>query len=385
MVGFLGRESSRVGIVIAAAFAAAAVNSAYLPLWFADHGLSAADIGVVLGAASLLRVAAGPAGGWIADWLGRPQLVLAVAAGVAAASAALLPALRGVGRLLVVTALLGMSAALLSPLMDALALALARARRLDYGPTRAWGSISYVVATAGSGWLLSRAGSGVVPGLLAGGFAAAAALAWRLPRVEASTRGGSGAAGLLRNRSFLLALTATALIQGSHAAYYAFAPLFWRSAGLSDTVIGLLIAEGVVAEVALFLWGRRLVDRLGPARLTGLAAGACVVRWTALAFVTAWPALALLQLLHVATFAFQHLSTMLVLRELPAERAGMAQTLMSALGFSAASAALVWLTGQLYGTWGGLAFLPMAAVGGSALLVVRPLSRVMGGRAASGR
>ena len=39
----------RVGLFIAACFAAMAVTSAYLPLWFADRGLTAAEIGQVLG------------------------------------------------------------------------------------------------------------------------------------------------------------------------------------------------------------------------------------------------------------------------------------------------------------------------------------------------
>ena len=77
--------------------------------------------------------------------------------------------------------------------------------------------------------------------------------------------------------------------------------------------------------------------RLGPARLTALAASACVVRWTGFAVTTAVPALMALQLLHAMTFAFQHLSSMLVLRATAAGRAAMAQTLTSALGFSAAT------------------------------------------------
>ncbi len=352
------------------------MNSAYLPLWFADHGLSAAEIGQVIGAASLLRVVGGPLGGWAADRLGRPQAVLAIAAGLAAVSAALLPGLHGFPPLLLATALLGAGSALLSPLTDAIALALAALRRLEYGPTRAWGSIAYMLATAGAGALLARVGSGIVPALLVAGYTAAALLAFRIPAVQRPRRSTGRIWAVMHDRAFRVALLATALIQGSHAAYYSFAPLRWRAAGLNDTVIGLLIAEGIVAEIALFLWGRRLVDRLGPARLTAVASLACLVRWTALAFVTDIPALALVQLLHAGTFACQHLSTMLVLRTLPPERAGMAQTLTSALGFSAATAALVWLTGQLYGTWGGLSFLPMAVVGGAGLLLVRPLARL---------
>lgn len=368
----------RVGLVLAAFFAAGAVNAAYFPLWCADRGLTASDIGVVLGAASLLRILGGPGAGWIADRLGRPRLVIGVAAALAAMAASVMPGLGDVMPILLASALLGLCASVLPALTDAVTLALAAARRLEYGPTRAWGSASFMVATAAVGGLVARVGTGVVPWLMAGLYGVAALAALRLPRVEAPRRTAGPVTGLWRSGAFRLALLATALIQGSHAAYYAFAPLHWRAAGLGDATIGLLIAEGIVAEVALFLWGRRLVERLGPAGLTGVAALAFAVRWSAMAFIVDWPALAVLQLLHAATFACQHLSAMLVLRRLPAERAGMAQTLVAALGFSAPTAVLVWLTGQLYGQLGGQVFLLMAAIGGAAVLLVRPLAGATG-------
>ncbi len=372
-------DATRVGLVLAAFFAAGAISSAYLPLWFADHGLTAAEIGLVLGVSSLLRVAAVPGGGWVADRLGRRPLVVMAAAGLAGASAATLPLLHGVGPLLGAMVVFGAAASLLAPLTDAVTLALSAAGRLEYGRTRAWGSIAYMAATAGAGWLLVRTGTASVPWLLAGGYAAAALFALRLPDVTPPARRQGAAAGPFRIPAFRLALVATALIQGSHAAYYSFAPLHWRAAGISDGTIGLLIAEGIVAEIALFLWGRAWIERMGPARLTALAAAACLVRWTATAATTDIAALAAVQLLHAVTFACQHLSAMLVLRGLPAERAAMAQTLMAALGFSLPTAVLVWVSGQLYAPLGGLVFLPMAAVGGAALLTVAGLWRVQQG------
>ena len=371
-------DGTRVGLFLAAFFAAAAVTSAYLPLWFADRGLTASEIGTVLGLGSLLRVVAVPGWGWMADGVGRQRMVLLAAAALAAGCAALLP---GVGQvpdpfwaILVVSAVQGVSASALTPLSDALALALAGAGRLDYGRTRAWGSASYMAATAISGGLLDRTGSAVVPWVLAVGYGAAAAFAALLPEAPPPDRRGGG--NPLRLRAFRAALLATAAIQGAHAAYYGFAPLHWRSLGITDGAIGLLIAEGIVAEVALFVWGRGLVERLGPARLTALAAGLSVLRWTATAFITGVPGLAAVQVHHAGTFAFQHLSTMLVLRTLPAARAGTAQALMSALGFSAPMAALSWLAGQVYGPLGGGTFLVMAVVGGMGVLAVPGLRRV---------
>ena len=79
---------------------------------------------------------------------------------------------------------------------------------------------------------------------------------------------------LFRLPPFRLTVACTALIQGAHAAYYGFAAIYWRHQGFSDAVIGLLFAEGIIAEILLFLRGRRLVERLGPAGLTACAAAA---------------------------------------------------------------------------------------------------------------
>lgn len=362
-------EGVRVGAFLASFFAAAAILCAYLPLWLADRGLSAALIGEVLGAASLIRVVAVPFWGWVADRLGRHRTALSAAAAVAGLGAALLATEPGMPTIAVLVVVGGIAAAALSPLSDAVTLGLAGAGRLDYGRTRAWGSVSYMVATAAGGALLGRAGTSAVPWLIAAGYGVAALLTALLPPDRPTGRSPRSLAPAPLGAAFRATLLATALIQGSHAAYYAFASLHWRSAGISDGMIGLLIAEGIIVEVALFVWGRRLIEWLGPSRLTALAAVACVLRWTGIALTVSVPLLAAIQLLHAASFACQHLSSMLVLRKLSPARAGLAQTLLSSIGFSAPTGILVWLSGRLYGGLGGHVFLLMALLGGLALLV----------------
>lgn len=362
-------EGSRVGLFLAAFFAAGAVLTAYLPLWLADRGLGPAVIGEVLGLASLLRVLAVPAWGWASDRLGRQPTMLFAAAAMAACAAASLPHAADVRLLMVLIAAQGVAASALAPLTDALSLALAAARRLDYGRTRAWGSVAYMLASALSGALLGFTGTRAVPYLLAAGYGAATLFAALLPSVARPHPHHGPITSEPLGRHFLLALLATALIQGSHAAYYSFAALHWRASGINDAVIGLLIAEGIVAEIALFIWGRNLVERLGPPGLTGVAAACCILRWMVTAFTVSVPVLASVQLLHAGTFACQHLSAMLVLRTLPPRRAALAQTCLASVGFSGPTAVLTWLSGAIYAQAGGLVFLVMAALGGSALLV----------------
>jgi PPP family 3-phenylpropionic acid transporter len=369
--------STRVAAFLGAYFAANAIN-AFLPLWLADRGLTASAIGQILGAASLLRVLAGPGWGTVADRIGRRRPVLAFAATSAACLAASYLAASGFLPLLLIAGAQGIAASAINPLADSLALALAREGRMEYGPVRAVGSATFMVTTAVAGWLLNRVGSWLVPWLLTVGYGAAALSTPFLPEASTPPASPHAFAGLklFRNRPFRLAVASTALIQGAHAAYYGFAALYWRSQGFSDTVIGLLIAEGIVAEVLLFARGRRLVERLGPAGLTACAGAASILRWTVTAAAPALPVLVLIQPIHAATFAMQHLSAMLVLsRFIPPERAATAQAVHAALGYGAPTGLMMLLSGFLYARSGGLVFLVMAAVGGAALLCVAPLAR----------
>jgi PPP family 3-phenylpropionic acid transporter len=369
----------RVGLFVGAYFTAMGVTG-FMPLWYADRGLSPPEIGQILGAASLLRVLAGPQWGGVADRLGRRRPVLTAATLVATAMALIFPLTGGFWPVLLVAAGQGVAASAINPLADSLALSLARQGLMEYGPVRAVGSATFMLATAAAGSSLTAVGSWLVPFLLAIGYGTSALLSPLLPEADvgASRARGFGGWELFKLPAFRLAVACTALIQGAHAAYYGFAALLWRSQGLSDRTIGLLIAEGIVVEILLFWRGRRMIERLGPAGLTACAATASIVRWSAIAFSPGLPVLVVVQLLHAATFAMQHLSSMLILgRAVPPERAATAQALHAALGYGIPAGAAMFVSGLLYARFGGLAFLAMALLGGSALLLVRPLRRVM--------
>lgn len=368
----------RVGLFVGAYFTSMGIMG-FMPLWYADRGLSPAQIGQILSAVSFLRVLAGPQWGGVADRLGRRRPVLTGATLAATVLVLILPLTTGFWPVLIVAAGQGVVASAINPLADSLALSLARQGLMEYGPVRAVGSATFMVATAVSGSLLTAIGSWLVPFLLAIGYGTATGFSRLLPEADlgASKARGFGGWELFRLPAFRLAVGSTALIQGAHAAYYGFAALLWRSQGLSDRTIGLLFAEGIVVEILLFWRGRRLIERLGPAGLTACAALASLVRWSVTALSPALPFLIAVQFLHAATFAMQHLSSMLILgRAVPPERAATAQALHAALGYGIPAGAAMFVAGLLYARVGGLAFMAMAAMGGSALLLVRPLRRV---------
>ena len=369
---------TRVALFLASFFAANAV-SAYMPLWFSDRGLSAQAIGQVLGLASLFKVLAGPGWGTYADRIGRRRPVMIAAAGTAMSLSLVYLPLHGFWPILIVAACQGVASSALSPLADSLALALAREGKLAYGPVRSAGSIAFMVATAAVGQAMAFVGVMVIPAVQALGYGLAAVFARLLPEVPVPASAARfGGWDLFRLAPFRLAVGCTALIQGSHAAYYGFAALAWRAQGIDDRTIGLLFAEGIIAEIALFLRGQRLIAWLGPAGLTGCAALAGVIRWSAMGFAPPIPWLVGLQILHAATFAMQHLSSMQVLsRSVAPARAATAQSLHAALGFGAPTGLMMLLTGFLYARYGDRAFWAMSACTVLALPLVWPLRQIM--------
>ena len=355
----------RLAAFYAAIFIAVGIHIPYWPLWLKDRGLSATEIGLLVAAAYLVKLIANPVVGHVVDHRGdrkRPMLVLAVAA---SALWLLFPLAESFGAILVMTILAIIPFTTLMPVGDSLAMVLTQERRLDYGRLRLWGSLTFIAAATLMGWALSHWPSTILPWLISAALAVTALSCAALPDIRRPHEDGPPAPlrPLLSNAPFLLFLAAASLNQAAHTVYYAFSTIHWRMAGLSDTTIGLLWSEGVVAEILLFALSGRAVARFGPARLLLAAGIAGLIRWTVLGLTTDLTALALAQLLHGATFGCAHLGTMhFISRAVPPSLAVRAQGLHSAIAVGLAPGLMMPASGALFDHLGGLAFLVMAVL-----------------------
>ncbi len=375
--------AARHALIFATQFAAVGVILPFLPAVLAGHGLSAEQVAAVLAVGSAVRLVAGPLGGRIADGIGNAPLVLAASAAIAALAACgfLLPA--GFVALLLVQAVHSAAIAPIVPLTDAVAVTAARGRPgFDYARVRAAGSIAFILAALAGGQAVAVAGTqGAVVVLvicLCGTAGAALLLPRAAPGAARAARGWAGFLAPLRIPAFRRLLVVSALIQASHALYYAFGTLHWQAAGLGAGLIGALWATGVVAEVALFWWGRGIVARLGPTGLSVAAALAGVLRWGITA-VTVDPWLLFpAQVLHAATFGMQHLAAMAVLaRIVPPPEAATAQTLHAALGVGLWMMLVTLACGPAYAALGGAGFWGMAALCLAAVPAALALGRAL--------
>jgi PPP family 3-phenylpropionic acid transporter len=188
-------------------------------------------------------------------------------------------------------------------------------------------------------------------------------------------------ARLIKAPRLWLFLAATSAIQSSHALYYIFGTLHWTSIGISPTVIGLLWAIGVVAEIVLFAYAAKAGRWLGPAQLITLAGAVAILRWLFTAFDPPLPLLFMLQTLHGITFGAAHLGAMQFLdRALPRRLAASAQGMYASVTAGVVMGLASLAAGPLYRAYEGRAFLAMALLAGLGLLAGMLLMRRWDGK-----
>ncbi|MGY3869519.1 3-phenylpropionate MFS transporter [Aeromonas crassostreae] len=344
------------------------VYGAYLPfwsLWLEGMGVSAEQIGMLLGVGMGIRFAG---------------------------NLMVMGRIKGAGQLLPVTRLLCLLSLLaflgfylghslwwlvvltlvanfiyptLMPVGEALATRMVIQTQLDYGKVRLCGSFAFIVASTLVGALITDLGSGWVLHIMVLGLALMVLLSWLpldpAPRDVVGERARPSLRETLKSATVRRFLLVTALLQGSHGAYYGFSAIHWKAAGYSGATIGYLWALGVVAEIAMFAADKRYFSRFGAQTLFLVGALGCLVRWSLLGASTDLSLLLLAQLLHGVTFCISHLGAVrFMTRDLPPEQLIGAQALYAALSLGIMVAALMTLSGQLYGPLGGGIFYLMA-------------------------
>jgi PPP family 3-phenylpropionic acid transporter len=375
--------STRLGAFYAASFLVVGIQTPFWPVWLAGRGLDATEIALLFAAGIWAKVIATPLVGGLADRLGRRRAIMvALAAAACIAYAALWPAW-GFWPLLWLNLVAGVTQSALMPLGDSITLAAVRGERLDYGRIRVWGSVSFIVAALGSGALLAGNSAPVAPGntvlalVLAASVLLLAACFWIPPAPATAGRARWAALGrFAADRRFWLFVASGSALQSSHQLYYGFGTLYWRDLGFSDTVIGALWAEGVVAEIVLFWQSAPLVARMGPLGLMALGGIAGILRWSLIGIVPGLAAAAVLQLLHALTFGASHIGAMYFMaRTVPPGAAASAQSLYAAVSAGLGSGFVMLAAGALYSAYNGQAYLFMALLSAAGLAGTVALAR----------
>lgn len=289
----------------------------YASLFFAERGMSVAQIGVLMSLVQVLRIFGPNLWGWVADHSARRVLVLRLT-GLAA-----LTAFSGffVGstfaHFFAAMVLLNLFTSAQGPICEALMLSEMRGDLTHYGRIRLWGSIGFIAAVMLAAWALDRFGNMALPWVSGALLLCVLGAALRLHEAPQLEHKGPPPRllPLLRRREVLAFFASTALMVAAHTSLYTFYSLYLERGGYSKTVIGAMWSLGVAAEVLLFYFQAPLLRRWGARRLMYLSFGVGIARFLMIgAGAQSLALLVLAQTLHAATFALHHSASVLTMQ-----------------------------------------------------------------------
>jgi PPP family 3-phenylpropionic acid transporter len=366
----MGGDALKLGIFFAAAFFPIGIYTAYLPVWLKWRGLSEPQITMVYALPLIMRIVFTPAMTYFADKSGTRRALVYWLSHGCLATLLVLPFAPSVPAIFAVLTLYALLWTSIVPLTEALAVEAVKREGSAYGAMRLWGSLSFIAAVICGGVIVEAGGPTAALWLMIAASTTVALAALNLPgsRTAPAPVPEAGqainfrdAGRLARSPCFLLFLVSAAAVTASHAVYNTLITLHWLSLGIDASVIGVLWATGVVAEIALFGYSGRIVARFGATPLMIAGAAAALLRWVVMAFDPPLAVLFPVQMLHSLTYGAAHLGAIQFLsRAVPERFAATGQGLYAAVaaGIGAGFASLA--AGPLYKSVQAGAFLVMA-------------------------
>jgi MFS transporter, PPP family, 3-phenylpropionic acid transporter len=358
-----GRFAGRLALFYGAIFALIGCHLPFFPLWLRSVGIDASWIGIITAVPALTRFTVLPLVTGLAERRAELRGAMIATASLTVLGFAVLGTQHQPLLVLFAYAFTASMWTPTIPLTDAYALRGVARYGLKYGPLRLWGSMAFVAGALGCGLSADVIATRHLIWVIAAMAAVGALISLRLvPLENPATRPGAQhrATALLRERGFLAIIAASALIQGSHAAYYAFASITWRLSGLGGLTIAALWALGVVAEIAVFAMSPRF--KLQPALLVVIGALSAVMRWLITAQAPPVAVLAVVQLAHGLTFGLTQVGTMgLMARHVPIHIMARGQGYLAACAGIVASSASM-LSGAYFARHGPGVYYVMAGM-----------------------
>jgi len=293
------------------------VFSPYASLYFADRGLSATQIGILMSLMQVMRIFGPNVWGWVADQSRRRVLVLRLTS----VAAALTFCGMFVGQsfmfffALMVTVNLFTSAQ--GPISEALMLSSMRGDLTHYGRVRLWGSVGFIVLVTLSGYALDWQGIELMPWIALLMLVMVTSVTFSLHEEPATQHAqpSNSVRELLSRKSVLSFFASTFLMIAAHSSLYVYYSLYLSDMGYSKSVIGLMWSLGVIAEILFFFYQAPLFRRFGVRKLMLFSLAIAVIRFLMIGWGAQSLAILLVaQVLHAATFGVHHSASVATLQ-----------------------------------------------------------------------
>ncbi len=336
-------------------FAAFGIIVTFLNVYYRDFGLTGVQIGLLSFVVPLVSIVAAPLWGIWSDRIGQVKRLLMIA------SVGIIFAILGIGLadvflwLVCFTLLFAFFDSSVLPILDSTTLRFLGKNRENFGRERVWGSIGFIIAAWGIGFVLQRFGSRwFFPFYILMILSVLITLKW-LPNQKANYKPAvyANISKLILKKEWLIFSASLLLVGLGNFAVSGFLGIFIKDLGGNEGLVGTAAALATLTELPIMFWGNKILKRFGSWRLLLVAYLAISIRLFLYAVMPdAWWVLPI-SLLNSLTFGVYWIATVAYVDQMASDeiKSSAQGMLYAVLNVSRMVAALV--SGYIYDIVGG--------------------------------
>ena len=287
----------------------------YWSLYLKSLSFNALQIGVLMSLLHVTRIFAPTAWGYLADHTGKRMLIVQLAAITGLVSYCGVFFGESFLWMFAVMMLMSFFWSASLPLIEATTLSHLGKSTARYGSIRSWGSLGFILAVIGIGYLLDATEIALLLWVVLGFKLGIVIFSWRIPEAEIASHPTDtlSVQQIFKQPGVLAFFSACLLMAFAHGPYYTFYSIYLVEHGYSKGVIGWLWAVGVICEIGVFFLMYRVMRRFSLKQVLAFSFSCAVARFLMIGWGVEWPIVVLLaQILHAATYGAHHVAAMMV-------------------------------------------------------------------------
>ena len=296
-------------------FAFIGAFSPYWSLYLKSLSFNAFEIGMLMSLLHVTRIFAPSAWGWLADHTGKRLLIVQLAAAMGLISYCGVFFGQSFAWMATIMALMSFFWGASLPLIEATTLAYLGHGTHKYGRIRGWGSVGFIFAVTGVGYLLEAAEITALLWAVLGFKLGILFFSRQIPEAGLVTPASDNApiGQVFRRPEVLGFFAACLLMAAAHGPYYTFYSIYLVENGYGKSTVGLLWATGVVCEIGIFFLMPQLLHRFDVRQILVFSFSCAAARFLMIGWGVEWPFVILMaQVLHAATYGAHHAAAMVL-------------------------------------------------------------------------
>lgn len=291
----------------------------YWSLYLQSLEFNALQIGVLMSLLLVTRIFSPSVWGWLADHTGKRVRVVQIAAITGFLSFCGFFLGESFAWIFLVMLLMSFFWSASLPLMEAITLSHLDDHTDKYGRIRSWGSVGFVLAVVGVGYLLDNVEIigllWVVLGLKLG----IVIFSYQVPekKIISHITGHHSVRQICLRPEVMAFLISSLLMLFAHGAYYTFFSIYLVEHGYDKGFVGWLWAIGVICEIGVFFIMPWLMRYFSLKAILIFSFACAILRFLMIGWGVAWPMIIVLaQILHAATYGAHHIAAMMVIHQI---------------------------------------------------------------------